>query len=120
MKKVYERPQMVVETFNATQSVAAGCSSAPVLKPMDVYVGQHVCKSDTCGHNVQDSFVTPTLDTDGNGAVTIFTADQSCEYIFPTKNGAYDVVAAGRAMTENGSWNSNVHAMVIGGVIIPS
>lgn len=118
MKKVYERPAMSVETFEATQSVAASCGMSFEHDPISMDASTVVvCKCGTNGHRFAYSKVA-SMDANGDQAVTLFNSG-ACEMVYESYP---NVAEIGKILSANGnsSWSSTSHALVIEGVKIPS
>ena len=125
MKKlVYEKPEMLVEGFVATQSVALNCgmdyTHDPI--PMNEELTPTICKCGNNGHHLGwdkiEEYDKTGPENEPDGVVTLFNAN-TCELVYESFD---NIVELGNLLAANGnnSWNSNKHRLVIGGVQIPS
>lgn len=129
-KMKYEKPDMLVETFVATQSVAANCGWVPDYDPMEIGLNDLPMK--ICNHKKCDHYLTEEIynnpspngklcalkeyDKNDSKSVTIFNGKGECEIVYED----YGVEVLGNMLTRTGAWDSPEHQMVIRNKHIPS
>lgn len=122
-KLIYEKPDMLIEGFIATQSVAASCGTTIDQEPINAKVGDVICSrvknngstEPDSGHILNDMY-----DNNKDGYVNIFNSTNGCTEYKYDKDAGGDIVKMGHDLTGTESWKSNQHHMVVNGVKIPS
>lgn len=118
MKKiVYEKPEMLIEEFMATQSVAATCEYtaeevANMGKAIKVTPGDKGCSHGDGGHKVVPSVL--EYDDNSDGTTAVFTsAINACELCYDTDAGS-NIQSLGTIINGTGCFSSDQHKMMIG------
>lgn len=124
MKKLtYEKPEMLVEEFVPTQSVAATCGTTIDQAPIDAKVGEVICsrvKNNGSTEPDKGHILGNKYDINVDGYVNIFNSTNGCTEYMYDKDAGGDIVKMGSDLTGTGAWNSDQHHMVVNGVKIPS
>ena len=126
-KLIYEKPDMLIGGFIATQSVALNCGEGIVdLEVIELTDSMHVCDHKNCGHSIKRGLISVLIDggrdTNNNGTISLFNTGECelCYEEFVNKNPSNPVLALGEYLVGNSSWSSDQHKMKIGDVKIPS